>query len=86
MEPQDIIRFEQIIYAKVQMQGIIERIKAQPVSERVKMARLRSASRALRSRREELHALAAKYENRPEPFAYALDVIIENLQAKLAKL
>lgn len=86
MEPQDIVRFEQIIRAKVEMEGITKRIKAQPVSHRVKTARLRAVLRDARVRRGELHALVAKYGNDPEPFAGALDVIIENLQEKLAKL
>jgi hypothetical protein len=86
MEPQDVVRFEQIIRANAEMEGVSERILAQPVSDRVKKARLRAVRRDGEARQRELDALVVKYENRAEPFAGALDVIIENLEEKLAKL
>ena len=86
MEPQDAARFEQIIRLDAEMEGVCERIKAQPVSHRVQMARLRAVRRDAEGRQRELDAMVVKYENRMEPFAEVLDFLIFKLQAKLAKL
>ena len=86
MEPQDAVRFEQIIRLNAEMEGLTTRIEAQPVSHRVKMARLRAVLRDALARQAELDAMIVKYENRPEPFVGVLDTIIEKLQEKLAKL
>ncbi len=86
MEPQDVARFEEIIRANALMEGVCERIKAQPVSHRIQMARLRAVKRDAEARQRELDAMIVKYDNRPEPFAEVLDFLIFKLQAKLAKL
>lgn len=85
MEPQDAARFEEITRLNAEMEGITERINAQPVSDRIKKARLRAVRRDAQARQAELDAMIVKYENR-KPHAAVWDAIIENLQEKLAKL
>lgn len=85
MEPQDAARFEEITRLNAEMEGITERINAQPISDRIKKARLRAVRRDAQARQAELDAMIVKYENR-KPHAAIWDAIIEKLQEKLAKL
>ena len=62
MEPQDAARFEEIERENTEMEGICDRILAQPVSLRVKQARLNAVRRDAAARAKELAALAEKYE------------------------
>lgn len=80
MEPQDAARFEEITSLNDGMDALRECIIAQPVSDRVKKARLRAVVRDAKARQAELDALAVKYEK------LAADAVVENLQEKLAKL